>query len=226
MTRATMRTLLRRALNEILPDQFDDATLNIYLNEAVHQLQISVMKFDPDAFIWEATAALAKDQELYDLPTDLWQIRVISILDPTSAKYIPIEKGLLTTARAGNNFSTGAFPAISAKGSGPYTSTHWFRMGQFLGFSPVPVANLAAGFKVTYVPTLGMALDTDVPPIHVGIHYGIVLWAVLIATGETAEATQAVRERLATVLSEIPNVYGQDSEGSPPQFNPQIDKRY
>src|SRR5688500_16498133 len=93
MTRTTMRSMLRRRLQEATADQWSDANLNDLLEVALHLVQKEVMKVRGDAFMVEDSAALVANQEFYQLPSGFWYELVVKFRASTSAAYGTLKRG-------------------------------------------------------------------------------------------------------------------------------------
>lgn len=210
MTRATMRALLRRRLNEVVVDQWQDTDLNDLLNYGLHQTQKEVMKIDPQAFIYLYTADIVNGRDLYDKPQGLWYEIEVALLDVASNSYSNVLR------RKDYNVAR----TLQSADQPVYCN-----VGRFFGIYPIPSASVANGMRIMGVPTLEMTADSDVPQIHLGLHEAVVLWAQLLAIGETSEAAKDVKDVLANLLNDIPKFYF-ISGGEPEAFMPTIDKQY
>jgi hypothetical protein len=107
------------------------------------------------------------------------------------------------------------------------SNKHWAQKGRWIRVYPTPSAASTGGLRLTFVPTLAMGADTDVPDVPLSMHHGIVLAARLEALGDTDEdvdpgTLDAIGKKLAVILDRIPLYYGQD-QGEPELFEVGID---
>lgn len=214
MTLAQLRTMVRRRLQEDVADQWSDSELNDLINVALQRMQTAIMRVHPEAFISIATANVVVGSTLqarfYSLPPGFWYETMLELLG-TDGEYAKLERKSYREARAAD------------EGSDAFYARH----GQYFVLAPAPAAAVTNGLRVTFVPTLSLSADTDVPAIPVGLHAGIVLWAHLFALPESgeAEAQESVRRDLKALTDEIPLVY-LESASDPAYLVPDIQKGY
>jgi hypothetical protein len=209
MTRGELRTALRRRLQEEVADRWQDTDLNKNLNMAEAEIQKEVMKVDPKAFVYTDRADVVNAQELYEWPAGCWYDVELRLKD-SGGEYHPIDRISLHDKWDPTSRVTSCYYRLDAK---------------HFGLVPVPTTNLAAGIELLWVPTLSMALDTDVPPLHIGLHYAIVLMAELISMGDTGDANDETVKELARIINSIPQYYLL-SASTPPRLSVDIDKGY
>ena len=194
MTRVQQRTWLRRRLNETTADQWSDVSLNDYLNEGLHFMQQEIEKIDPEAFVYEDSANIVADQRKYAWPANMKREVVLE------AKFTAAATEYTKLSRVGlrkcDNPDTGQ----------EYTYAHH---GRYLKLQATPTVAVPAGLWLTYVPTLSMGDDADVPDIPVDVHMGIVLMAQLVAFGDSSGTAdkEEVRKELADVILRLPMHY-------------------
>jgi hypothetical protein len=216
-----MRTVLRRRLNEPVAGNWSDADLNDLLNTALVKVQADIMKVSPLAFvnIWHQDVVAA--QEFYDKPVGLQYEYLVRLKDTTSGLYFQIRNGDYY-ALVSRNLTLGTPPQNF---NSIVPETKYAHLGRHFAISPIPGVSVTAGLETIGVPTLSMALDTDVPEINLALHMLPVLWAHIFARGETQEPlvqTLAVIDRLEAL---IPDFYRQ-SAGDPVTLQPDIIKDY
>ena len=197
MTRATMRTMLRRRLHETTADNWSDADLNALLEAGLHQVQKEVMKYDAAAFMYIDEAPLQANQEFYPLPDGFWYELVVKIKTSASA----------TTY---TTLTRGAYDADQNRNS-TLERVYDIR-GRFITFMANPDYSVNPGYMIQYVPTLSLGADSTVPAIHKGLHTAVVLWAHLIALGETPESATDTAGVLKAMLDDIPLYYKRGGE--------------
>lgn len=199
MTRATMRALLRRRLQDSSADtaaeNWSDSELNELLNQGLIKAQKAVLAVDPLAFIAIDKQDVEEDEEMYAKPDGFWYMRQLQILNETTGLYEPIEKEDYEIARAGAATST---------------RVTWSDFGRFIALRPVPSAAIRLGLRWIYVVTLAMGADNDVPALHQGLHTLPVWFAQRLAIGETGETDAGMKEvegLIAADLADIPDYY-------------------
>jgi hypothetical protein len=199
VTRGTMRTLLRRRLNEQTADNWEDTELNDLLNDALLQVQKYVLKVNPEAAIYVDTAHVVADQELYAWPQGfLYEIEV-AILDTASNEYEEIDRASWSQTRRREDGAT----------------TQYAHHGRHFGLSPVPETSVSAGIRLRWVPSLEMADDADVPEVIPTLHPAIVLWAQKFALGETGDALDELRKEIADVVGDLGEFYRKSVKPTP-----------
>lgn len=209
MTRSTARRILRRRLNEVSADNWQDSDLNETLDIAVHKMQTKIMAVDPLAFMYIDSTPIVSGQEFYPKPNGFWYEFLFRIKNISSGLYEDVKKRDYT------------FATSLAAGSTQVYS----HVGRHFALRPIPSANLAAGIQLIYVPTLSMATDAEDIPIHFGLHDAVVKQAEVLLLPETGEAYKDVATLLAADVADIPLYYRQ-SAGEMEQFNPEVPKDY
>jgi hypothetical protein len=191
VTRSTMRTLLRRRLQEVTADQWQDSDLNEILNVGYSMVQTAIMKYHPDAFLYRDIRATEANIDLYDWPSGFLTIISVEMKDSSGAyKQIRPMKYKDTLARDSSD-----------------TTQRYARVAKYLCLSPAPTSAVAAAIRIWYVPTLSMSADTDIPEVVVPLHFAIVLWSQLVAMGERRETAKETESQLSAILGDIPNWY-------------------
>jgi hypothetical protein len=85
--------------------------------------------------------------------------------------------------------------------------------GQYIGIFPAPTVSVTGGIQFIHAPTDTMTTDTDVPKVETTLHYAIVLWAALIAKGESPEDDTKDAKELGRIIGDIPQDYGSIDHG-------------
>ncbi len=192
MNRSTMRTLLRRRLNESTADNWQDADLNELLNAGLHLVQKEVLKVDPLAFIHWSKDDIVSGQSYYPKPQGFWHEIEIAQLDADHPQgYKPMKKQDYNVARE-----------LAAGSTEVYC-----HVGRYFAIFPAPSTSVVDGLQIQWTPTLSMAVDTDVPDLHFALHMAVVLMAQKYALGETGDDQRRVKEELVELLSDIPGYY-------------------
>jgi hypothetical protein len=215
MNRAAMRLSLRRRLQETDPDRWQDTDLDQCLNLGLVELQKEILKVDPEAFSFVDRMDLVAGQEFYEFPAGTWYEREIRL----QATGSPLTYGPPLRRVA---FLERTDPSVLAGSSAVYAR---FDRSRFV-ISPIPSASVVSGAEMVWVPTLTMALDTSVPPVHLGLHLAVVEFAEVIATADVGDTTEETLKDLARIINSIPQYYLQ-SAGTPTRWTVAgIDKEY
>lgn len=196
MNRQAMRDSLRRRLQEETADRWQDIDLNQCLNLGLVELQKEILKVDPEAFSFVDRADVVADQEFYEFPAGTWYEREIRLLSTTSPlRYGPALRRVSFPERADPTALSGA-SVVYAR----------FDRSRFV-LSPVPSVSVVNGMEIVWVPTLTMALDTTVPPVHLGLHLAVVEFAEVIATADVGDTNEETIKDLARIVNSIPQYY-------------------
>lgn len=209
VTRTQMRTILRRRLNEVTADQWQDADLNDLINHAYQRMEMDILSVNPDAFISTYRADIVLNQQLYEKPAGFNYETAFKILDTGTSTYKRVD---LVDYHVGLDRT------------GDQEGTKYSHFGSYFFLSPKPGQNLAAGIELDFVPTLSMTADTDVPKVALPLHMGIIHHAAIMAFGETGEDVKRELELLSTIVNKIPAYYLKTSAGQ--AFTPDISKGY
>lgn len=199
MTRATIRELLRRRLNEVTADNWSDSTLNTFIDLAYALVTKQVRKIDPEAMLaWDYRNTVV-GTNFYEKP---------------SGTRGPVEVGLKATSA-----DTDWTPLVRK----PYWiardwtdgDTVYCHRGAYIGIFPAPTTAVVNGLQFIHAPVDTMAVDVDVPKLETTLHYAIVLWAALIAKGESPESDTKDAVELQRIIGDIPQDYGSPDLGQP-----------
>lgn len=200
MTRLTIRTLLRRLVQEDTADNWTDAVLNDLIDHAYARMIGEVKRVDPEAFVATSTSNIVAGTATYAKPADNWSLVEVNLLDSATGLYKPIRRVEYDKTRPP---STGSdFPTFS--------DTVWYHSGTSVGIYPAPTASVTNGLQFRYFPNDALSADTNSPVIHVSLHYGIVLWGALLAKGETQEDVAPLRVQLNEILVTLREIYTRD----------------
>jgi hypothetical protein len=196
MTRGAMRAALRRRLQETDPDRWQDSDLNTALNLGLVELQKEILKVDPEAFSYVDRADVVANQEFYEFAAGTWYEREVRLLTSTSptVTYTPMRRIA---------FPERADPSVLAGAKAVYAR---FDRSRFV-ICPIPSASVVNGLEIVWVPTLTMALDSTVPPVHLGLHLAVVEFAEVIATADVGDTNEDTLKDLARMINSIPQYY-------------------
>jgi hypothetical protein len=192
-----MRGALRRRLQEDVADRWSDADLNLALNHGLIELEKEILKVDPEAFSYIDRADIVANQEYYEWPDGIWYERELRYLNSSPA--LP----LTYTSMRRINFNE---RADGAHTDASVTCYARFDRERFV-LAPVPTASIVNGLEIVYVPSLSMAQDTDHPPVHLGLHLAVVLFAEIISLADVGDGSDETIKDLARMINSIPQYY-------------------
>jgi hypothetical protein len=199
-----MRTIVRRILQEETADQWEDSDLDTYLNIGLQWVQRQVMAKDPEAFIWIDTADIVTDQRYYAKPASmLHEVELGYSEDPTSTEYGRVKRVAFDDMRTEQNPRWGVTDDMLETTAG----AKYAHVGRWFYLGWAPDANITDGLQLIYVPELTMGADTDVPDLHPGLHYGVVLISSIFALNETPEDPGKFQTQLQEIVGQIPRYY-------------------
>lgn len=200
--------MLRRRLQERVADQWTDAELNELLNLGLLEIQKSVLQVDPLAIIWIDVDDIVAGQEFYEVPPGMWYEFEVGVKTSASdADFTILDPCSYHTRRS------------LSSGAGRYS-----RLGKYISIRPIPTGSVVDGLQVRYVPSLSMSNDSDVPDLNLGLHLGIVLWAQILALGESLEDSGPTQATLKGLIEQIPLFYRNTTQ--PMYLQPNITKGY
>jgi len=211
MTRLDLRTLLRRRLQEGTADNWSDAILNTILDHALSRMIGEVKRVDPFAFVTTSLVNTVSGTATYAKPADAWGIYEVALLDSATSEYRPIKRIEYDLTRPPNSLTSAP----------TYGDTTWYHFGTSVGIYPTPTASVTNGLRYTYFPNDTFADDSDSPTFHVSLHYGVVLWAAMIAIGETEDDAKFAKYKveLQEILATLREIYTRDLN-EPVAFRP------
>jgi hypothetical protein len=213
-----MRSMLRRRLQESTAKQWSDANLNTYLNFGLQFMQQAIMQVSPEEFLYISTADHVADDDLIPKPYGLMLIKRVQSQYAADASY--------TDALRARNDEIDAL--VTADLDAYSTYYRYAEFGRHIRIWPTPESNNSAGMRLSWVPTLTMAVDADVPDVHLSLHEGIVYRAHEIALADTDEITDpnvlnSTQRILQMVVSRIPLFYYSEG-GMPTEIEVDVDK--
>src|SRR3990167_3383536 len=199
-----MREMLQRQLQDTGAATFSTANLNDYLNMGLQFMESAILAGDPEAFLEISTTNLVTSgdyPELYPKPIGLITVMKVEVDEDGSGYAI---------ASKYDNWQLDDF----LRDGTSVTTPCWADKGRWIRIYPVPTVAVADGIRLTFVPTLTMGADTDVPDLPLALHRGIVYAARIDALGDTDEDMDAatldtLTKKLAIILDRIPMYYGQ-----------------
>lgn len=204
MNRSTIRSTLRRRLNDVPGDQWSDSLLNDYIDLAYALLLKQVRKVDPEALVFWETRATVAGTSWYEKPAGTRGI---------------IEVGLKSSSADTDWSALPRRPYYIARDNTSVDTVVYCHRGQYIGIFPAPVLSIVGGIQFLHAPTDTLASDSDVPKLESTTHLGIVCWAALIARGESPEADNKDAQELGRILSDIPQDYGSNDFSHPMQLD-------
>lgn len=187
MNRGEMRAMLKDCLQEpsgTATDQFSIPQLNMLLNRGLLWVATMVQRVNPDAVLAIDTFALAANKNLYPVPTGCVAVRKVvrtrdgKRLARRSDAYLDATYGAVT----GESVTTGTTLARDP--------LEWAQFGRFIRLGPTPNEALANGIRITYIPSLTMSDDADVPQLVEGLHDAVVNRAWQLGLRPNADIAQ------------------------------------
>ena len=192
MTRLTMRTLLRRFVNDVDGVEWSDAECNESLNESYYERQGEVQAIDPEAVIFWDNINTTSGTNWYPLPPTFG---VISVgLKATSAE---------TTFTKLDHQIYNDIQEMSG------TTNYYTLRGEWIGVFPAPSASVTNGIELQHRPIHTLTLDSDEPKLKLPIHRAIVLGAKLFLLGDTNEKSVEDEKKLEKLMENAKLWYGQ-----------------
>lgn len=218
MTLATIRTVLRRYLNEVTSQSWADADLLPYINQGYWQICKEITKIDPMAF---------RVTELHNL--------VSGTTDYTLTISVKAQLGVMLVERKGANSTSYTKQSrldldqirralldgtlVTGGASGTDEGAYAVSGQDVVVLAPAPDANSANGLRITYRPVQSLAADGDIPNIPEPLHFAIVYAAQIAALGETYSETERIEKRLNEIIADLPFYWSRD-DGEPLAWRP------
>lgn len=219
MTYAAIRTLLRRQINEVTAQTWQDSDLDVYIQIALNLLQKEITKIDPEAFRTSENINLVAGTTDYTLATSptahsgvLLVERKSTTSSTTYARQVHKDLNIVRDFLLNGQLVSGA---VGDQMNGVYAVSGM----SVIVISPAPDAAVTAGLRVTLRPVLTQGMDSDSPQLPSPLHYTIALLAKTVALGETYQDTALTEKRLNEVLADLPFYYSRD-DGEAPQLRP------
>lgn len=195
MTRAQIRTRLRRFINDVDAVEWSDAELNSEINEAYAWVQKEIRKVNPEAHLFWDTMDVTSGTSWYPLP----------------ATFAVSEFGMKSAA------SDTDFTRLDKKAyediKGLTGVTYYYcRRGQWLGIFPAPSASVTNGLQLVHTPIMQLSADADIPRIKLGLHLAVAYRAAETLLGDTDENRPTMREKLGDIINDLPFWYDEDND--------------
>lgn len=207
VTRATLRTLCRRRLNEAVADNWADSDINTFLNISYALVLKQVRKVDPEALLfWDHRDTVA-GTVWYEKP---------------SGTRGPVEVGLKSTSADTDWTPLTRTAYWLARDHADVSASVYCHRGRYIGIFPAPTVSVTNGLQFIHAPTDSLALDTDVPKLEETLQYAIALWAALIAKGESPESDDKDAKELQRIIGDIPADYGSPDLGQPSMLSADV----
>lgn len=203
MTRGTIRTLLRRRINEQTADHWDDSTLNTIIDTVYALVLKQVRKVDPEAVLfWDYRNTVA-GTVWYEKPAGTRGPVEVGLKSlSTDTDWTPLPRRSYFIAR---DMTEG--------------DTVYCHRGTYIGIFPAVTMSVTSGIQFIHAPTDTLADDNDVPKLESSLHLAIVLWAAMIAKGESPEDDTKDAKELQRIIGDIPQDYGSPDLGQPTAFS-------
>ncbi len=214
MNRGSMRTLLRRLLNDAAAVEFNDnAELDDLLLFGLHDMQEYIMAIDKEAFAQWDNADIESTVRYYPRPvSSRFEFELSYSSDPSVNAYRPLNRvsfGDLRRRESGissESMDRSRDIAISDVATSDARGEYAI-IGNYYYLSWIPSATIVDALEIVHCPTLSMADDTTVPELPIWMPRGRVYSAFLPALLETpSDGTQVERE-LARIVGKIGRHY-------------------
>jgi hypothetical protein len=202
MTRQTMRTLLRRFVNDVDSVEWTDAECNEALQESYYERQGEVQAIDPEAVIFWDNMNTTSGTNWYPLPPTFGVISVGFKSASSDTTFSKLDHQLYEDIKD----LTG-------------TTTYYTLRGEWLGIFPSPDASVTNGIELLHRPIHTMTVDSDEPKFKLPLHRAIVLGAKLFLLGDTNEESKEDERKLTAIMENARQWYGQQYD-QPLSFSP------
>lgn len=191
MTRGSMKTLLGRWLQDVSGVEWDDTEKNELLNLAYSKVQKEIVKAGyAEAHVYWDKMNTTAGESWYPLPAT-FGIFGVALSDGSGYKWLGRPHAL-----------------EDIEGSVDTATTRYCQVGQWIGLFPAPSAAVTDGIRILHCPVMQMADDAEYPKIKLPLHDAIVLWAKLIAKGDTDEGDNGeTRARLQEIMGDLASWY-------------------
>lgn len=207
------RDLLRRRLRDTEEEIWTDGQLNSIINLAILRVQLRVMRVNPEAELTVWRANLVSGQQYYNKPAGATNFIEVAMKDSDAATgYRPLTRSDYFRNRD------------RTEPSGDILGTYYSLFANKVFVAPAPTSDVTDGLQFIGVPALSAGDDADVLPLHLALHFAVVLYAEIIAKGETDEAKAEIREELNAVDADITTLYSYG--GLAESISLDIDKEY
>lgn len=207
MTRATIRELIRRRLNEAVADSWSDSIINTVIDLAYALVLKQVRKVDPESLIfWDYRNTVA-GTNWYEKPSGTRGLAELGL------KKLSTDTDWSALVRR---------PYYIARDWTSTSETVYCHRGTYVGIFPAPSVSVTSGLQFLGAPTDSLAVDTDVPKLETTLHYAIVLWSCLILKGETPESDSKDAAELGRIIGDIPTDYGTNDLSQPMLLSPDV----
>ncbi|MFW9893800.1 MAG: hypothetical protein ACFFFO_16465 [Candidatus Thorarchaeota archaeon] len=215
MNRLQIATYAARLVNEsqgfpTTTDNWDQATINNFVNVGYQWMQERVLEVDSEAFLYIDTADIVKDQQFYAKPPMHYEIELGYSDNPSTTDYLPLSLRTYGQLRD-PSYVRGAATSSDL----PDFENQFAHFGDYFYLGWKPSANVTDGLQLSYVPVLAMGSDSDVPELKPNLHYGIALAAAIFALGETPEDVGKLQTNLAMIIQKIPSWYRRTGQAEP-----------
>ena len=212
---SAIRSTLRRQLQEVTAQAWQDVNLDVYLQIALSILQKEILKIDRMAFRATETVNLVAGTTDYTLATATPDahlgIMLVERRSSTTTSYVKQTRRDLDIIRDSILLGTssdqpeGGLYAVSALST--------------IVIYPAPSSAISAGLRVHYIPVLTQGSDSASPQLPSPLHWSIILLAKAAALGETWQETGLVEKRIAEIIGDLPLYFSRD-DGENPQLRP------
>jgi len=214
MNRGEARTLLRRRVNEPVADNWTDADLNLYLNLGYAWVLKQIRRVNKEAILFWQYRNTVAGSNWYEKPTGTTSIVEVGFKNvSTATDWTALTRKPYYLAR---DWTT------STGGSGGIVDTVYCHRGNYIGIFPAPANSVVQGLRLLTVPTDQLSLDADAFLIELTLQWGVVLYAAIMAKGESPEDDAKDQRELARLVADIPIDYADLDDGQTIHLNPDV----
>lgn len=209
MTRIEARELLRRRLNSPEGDpNWSNSTLNTLLGLGQAFVWKKVRAVNREASLFWDVRNLTSGQNWYEKPAGTTGVVEVAVLDAGGTTYTPLDR---------LPYQIASDPLQVTSGSPVPGYCH---RANFIGIFPAPTANITSGLRLLIAGTPAAGADTDdYSPLELTLQYGIVLYATILAKGESPEDDGKDQRDLAVLVADIPTDYSDLDVSQPIALN-------
>lgn len=204
MIRGTMRTILRRRIDDPTDDPndgayFTDAELDEALNLGANRLQRLITIVDPTAFLDISRQNIEANTWKYPKPTGSWSVLDVRMLNADGTAYVSL----------GQPHDVWQLDSVADAGG---DKTRFGFFGRFIRLAPTPDAAVTDGLEWWYVKSntleTGAAHDSESYDFHTGLaNLHILLTQEVLMPEQVTDGAEELRKLIAAEAESIPVYY-------------------
>lgn len=199
MRRDTIRTILRRRLNDTAKDQFpNDGELDDIINVALGLVQAEILKVKRYAFLQWELLDLVLNQQRYQFPVGTCGPVYVGTRQSVSDEFVAIERQDLNKILRGE-------------------ATGYAHAGREIVVFPKTPTSVSQGLRIIHIPTLELSADattTEDKGIPRPLDFAVAVWAYALLNPETGESRGELDRELGKLLENVPILFPADTDGA------------